>query len=143
MPFNMQAALGLAQFERLDELVKVKRKHFEYYKNSLSGLDLEFNYEPENVFNSAWITGMVLGKSYKLNKTTFIKKLQQEGIPSRPFFYPLSKIPAYNQESEYKHINPTAYDISNRGVNLPGAMNLTSEQLELVCTSIKRCLHES
>jgi perosamine synthetase len=144
MPFNMQAALGLAQFERLDDLVQVKRKHFEYYKNSLSGLDLEFNYEPENVFNSAWITGIVLGKSYKLNKTTFMKKLQQEeGIPSRPFFYPLSKIPAYNQESIYKHVNTTAYDISSRGVNLPGAMNLTDEQLEFICSGIKKCLHES
>ena len=79
MPFNVQAALGLAQFERINELVKIKRTHFEFYKNELSDLDVKFNYEPNHVFNSAWITAMVFGESYNMDKHEFIEKLSHDG----------------------------------------------------------------
>ena len=68
----------------------------------------------------------------------FIKKLQNEGIPSRPFFYPLSSIPAYNRQSQ----NINSYSISNRGVNLPGAANLTDKQLYIICKGIKKVLND-
>ena len=138
MPFNIQAALGLAQFERLEELINIKRHHLNFYRSELSHLDVQFNYEPKNIFNGAWITGMVLGKSYNIDKDTFMNKLQSKGIPSRPFFYPLSSIPAYNE----KTTNPNSYDISNRGVNLPGAANLTYEQLSKICKGIKKVLND-
>lgn len=141
MPFNVQAALGLAQFERLDELVSIKRNHFKTYKQELSDLDVQFNAEPNNVFNGVWITGMVLGKSYNMDKNTFINRLQQEGVPCRPFFYPLSSIPAFNESKKYKDVNVNSYDISNRGVNLPGAANLTNENLQLICSKIKKVLN--
>lgn len=140
MPFNVQAALGLAQFERLDELVRIKRRHLEYYKESLKDLDLCFNYEPQNVFNGAWITGMVLGKSLNLKKNEFIDKMKSFDIPVRPFFYPLSSIPAYNQKDVYEQKNKNAYDISSRGVNLPGAMNLSDEQLDFICQKIRQVI---
>lgn len=140
MPFNVQAALGLAQFERLDELISIKRKHYEFYKNELSKLDVQFNYEPDNVFNGVWITGMVLGESYNLDKNTFINKLQDRKVPARPFFYPLSSIPAFNLKSKYKHKNINSCNISNRGVNLPGAANLTQDNLQFICANIKKIL---
>ena len=137
MPFNMQAALGLAQFERLDDLINIKRNHLGYYRNELSELDVQFNYEPEHVFNGAWITGMVLGKSYGLNKAEFIEKLKEKGIPARPFFYPLSSLPAFNDPV---YANKNSYDISDRGINLPGAANLTETQLSFICNGIKQVL---
>jgi perosamine synthetase len=143
MPFNVQAALGLAQFERLDELVSIKRKHFERYRDSLGDLDLTFNHEPPAAFNSAWITAMVLGESYKMGKQTFIEQLQLKGIPSRPFFYPLSSIPAYNQQDIYASKNKVAYDIASRGINLPGAMNLTHDHLDLICEKVREVLVEA
>jgi len=141
MPFNIQAALGLAQFERLDELVAIKRKHFEYYKTQLKDYDVTFNFEPTGVYNSAWITSMVLGESYKMNKHIFIKKLEELGVPIRPFFYPLSNIPAYNNQFKENYLkNKNSYNISNRGVNLPGAANLTIDNLEFICNNIKKVL---
>lgn len=140
MPFNVQAALGLAQFERLDELVNIKRHHYEFYKKELSHLDVQFNSEPDNVFNGVWITGMVLGESYGMDKHEFINKLDSLGIPVRPFFYPLSSIPAYNLEKDYINKNSNSYKISNRGVNLPGAANLTDDQLKEICDNIKKVL---
>ena len=141
MPFNLQAALGYAQFLRLDELVVKKREQFNFYKEALKDVpDIELNIEPENVFNSYWITALVLGKSHGLDKNQFIKRLAEEGAPARPFFYPLSKLPAYNEFNVYQERNVNAYDISDRGINLPGAANLTVDQMSFVCEKIKKVL---
>ncbi len=140
MPFNVQAALGLGQFERIEELVNIKRHHYNFYKNELKNLKLEFNHEPSNVLNSAWITSIVLDKSYNINKSLFIEKMQEKGVPSRPFFYPLSSLPAFKQSKEAE--NPNSYDISNRGINLPGAANLTDDQLLFICNTIKEVLND-
>lgn len=142
MPFNIQAALGLAQFHRLDELLSIKKHHLDFYKKELGHLDVKLNFEPSNVRNGAWITGLVLGDSYNVDKVTMIGKLEELGVPSRPFFYPLSSLPAYDVEKEYRQKNKKAYKISNRGINLPGAYNLTDEQLKFICDNIKKVLDE-
>ena len=141
MPFNMQAALGYAQFQRLDELVDRKRYQFNFYKENLRGIrDIHLNEEPDHVYNSYWITGLVLGKTHNMDKHEFMKRLSDLDVPSRPFFYPLSQLPAYNEFNKYKDRNVNAYDISSRGVNLPGAANLTDDQLKFVCEGIKEVL---
>jgi perosamine synthetase len=145
MPFNLQAALGYAQFKRLDELVGKKREIWQMYKERLADIeDIEFNAEPEGVFNSVWITALIFGKSHGMTKLQAIDKLQEIGIPARPFFYPLSSLPAYpGYEDRYKPRNPRAYDISNRGINLPGALNLTEDQIDAVCDGIRKILGRS
>ena len=142
MPFNVQAALGLAQFRRINDLIHIKRHILHVYKSRLEHLKLSFNIESLNMYNSAWITAIVLDKSYNMSKHTFIEKLAKKGIPSRPFFYPLSEVPAvYNGNVPYWYKpNPVSYSISERGVNLPGAANLTNEQLEFICDGIKEIL---
>tara|TARA_R110002124_G_scaffold29286_3_gene102288 strand:- start:152 stop:577 length:426 start_codon:yes stop_codon:yes gene_type:complete len=140
MPFNVQAALGLAQFHRLEELVTIQRNHYEFYRNELSELNVQFNPEPPDVFNSAWVTTMVLDRDYNVPKLEMIDRLKILGVPSRPFFYPLSSIPAFNLQEEYKDKNPRSYDISSRGINLPGAANLTNKQLKFICDNIKEVL---
>jgi len=145
MPFNLQAALGYAQFQRLDELVNKKREIWQMYKERLAEVeDIEFNAEPEGVFNSVWITAMVFGKSHNLSKQDAIERLAEINVPSRPFFYPLSSLPAYpGLEEKYRPLNPCAYDISARAINLPGALNLTEDQIDLVCDGIKKVVAES
>lgn len=145
MPFNLQAALGYAQFQRLDELVGKKREIWQMYRERLADVeDIELNAEPEGVYNSVWITALVFGKSHNLSKQDAIDKLAEINIPSRPFFYPLSALPAYpGQEERYRPLNPQAYDISSRGINLPGALNLTEEQIDAVCEGIKQVVRQS
>ena len=68
MPFNIQAALGLAQFQRIDELVEKKRWIWNGFKERLSDIeDILFNPEDSNTFNSVWATALILGDSYELN----------------------------------------------------------------------------
>lgn len=145
MPFNLQAAVGYAQFQRINELVNKKRWIFEYYKKKLGDInDIQFNAEPEGIFNSAWITGLLIGKSHNLDKIEAMAMLEKLGLPSRPFFYPLSSLPAYPAyENRYRPSNPLAYDICSRGINLPGALNLTEDQLDAVCKGIKTILGRS
>jgi perosamine synthetase len=142
MPFNVQAAIGYAQFQRIDELVDKKRWMFKLYKEKLSDIpDLQFNAEPEHVYNGVWITALIFGKSHKMTKADAIKKLCDIGVPARPFFYPLSSLPAYlGYEAVYKPRNPNAYDISNRGINLSCALNLEEEQIDLICNGIRTIL---
>ncbi len=84
---------------------------------------------------------MVFGKSHRVDKRTAMKKLDLLGIPSRPFFYPLSSLPAYpGMRDRYEPLNPVAYDISSRGINLPGAATVTEAQIERVCHAIKTIL---
>jgi perosamine synthetase len=145
MPFNLQAALGYAQFQRLDELVNKKREIWQMYKERLADVeDIELNAEPEGVYNSVWITGLVFGKSHNMSKLDAMAKLTEIGIPSRPFFYPLSSLPAYpGYEERYRPLNPQAYDISARGINLPGALNLTEDQIDAVCDGIKKVIGQT
>jgi perosamine synthetase len=142
MPFNLQAAMGYAQFERLPELIAKKREIFESYRAQLSDIpDLHFNPDGDGVFNSAWITGVVFGESHRLTKADAMAGLQQLGVPSRPFFYPLTSIPAYAEyRAAYAGRNPVAYDVSNRGINLPGALIMTQEQIDQVCTAMRTML---
>ena len=142
MPFNLQAALGYAQFQRIDELVGRKREQLLMYKERLNDIDdIELNPEPPAGVNGAWITGLVFGKSHNMTKLKAIEEMSRLGVPCRPFFYPLSSLPAYpGCRKKYEPLNPAAYDISMRGINLPGAANLTQQQIDKICDGIKTIL---
>jgi perosamine synthetase len=142
MPSNLQASLGYAQFQRIDELIAKKREIFHAYKEQLADIeDLQFNTESEDVYNGVWATSMIFGKTHKMTKLEAIKKLAELNVPSRPFFYPLSSLPAYkyfNTGSEEE--NPVAYDTSNRGITLACSYDLTIDQISFICDGIRKIL---
>ena len=142
MPTNLLASLGLAQFHRIEELIAKKRAIFHAYKKQLSDVeDITLNMENDNVYNGVWATSLIFGKTHGMTKIQAIEKLGELDIPSRPFFYPLSYLPAYkhyNTGSENE--NPNAYDISNRGITLACSYNLTDDQIISICDGIKKIL---
>jgi len=142
MPFNLQAALGLGQFRRIDELVNKKRDILKGYKERLSNIpDLHFNPEPKNGINGAWCTALVFGKSHNLRRDVALEELDKLNLPGRPFFYPLSSLPAYpNREKEGRQDNPVAYDVSERGINLPSALNITEAHMDIMSEGIRNIL---
>jgi perosamine synthetase len=131
MPFNVQAALGYAQFKRVEELVQRKRWILERYKQAFAGVpDLHFNPEPPGGVNGVWCSTLVFGKSHKLDKATVMDRLQARGLPVRPFFYPLSMLPAFpGCEAAARRDHSVAYDVSNRGINLPSPLNITEAEI--------------
>ncbi len=143
MPSNLLAALGYAQFQRIHELVERKRWIWKKYQEILSDIDdIYLNPEPSHVYNGVWCTALVFGKSYNLKKEQAMAELEKLGLPSRPFFYPLTSLPAYeNHFIEGKQNNPIAYDISARGINLPCAFTLNQEKIERYCEGIRHVLN--
>jgi len=142
MPFNVQAALGYAQFQRIDELVAKKRWIWQGFRKRLAGIpDLQLNPEPAHVFNGVWAPALVFGKSHGITRDDALRELPRMGLPARPFFYPLSSLPAFpGREDEGRKNNPVAYDVSARGINLPCALNLTECDLDRVSQGIQRLL---
>lgn len=145
MPSNPQAALVYAQFTRLNEIIEKKRWILHKYKEELSDFsDLQFNEESEEVYNGVWATSMVWGKKYNLTKEKMMQELGKLNLPSKPFFYPLSSLPAYAKyKTGSKEENPVSYDISSRGITLPAALILTEDDIKEYCNGIKQILRES
>jgi len=142
MPFNIQAAIGYAQFQRLPELIARKREILLSYKKHFADMpDLILNEESATVSNGAWATSMVVGASYGLTKQQIMDEMKARGFPARPFFYPLSLLPAYapyNTGSEA--FNPVAYSVSSRGITLPASYDLTNEQIGRYVVALKEIL---
>lgn len=93
---SLQAALGLAQLERMGELVQRKREIFGWYKEDLNGIpDITLNNEEDGVFNSYWMVTAIVNPALELRKEIIIKHLEESGISVRPFFNPLSSLSAY------------------------------------------------
>jgi perosamine synthetase len=143
---SLQAALGLAQLERIEELIARKREIFARYRDELSGVsDLTLNSEPPGTKNAYWMVTVVLGASWILTKSDLRAQLSELGIETRPFFHPLSSLPAYRGQQQAalaQMRNRVAYDLSPRAVNLPSALCLTGEQVRRACDSLKFVLNK-
>jgi perosamine synthetase len=142
MPSNLQASMAWAQFQRIDELVARKRYFLHRYKKNLVNIkDLQFNIETDDVINGVWATTMVFGESHNIKKIDAIERMSVMDVPVRPFFYPLSSLPAYEHyRTGSKEKNPNAYDVSERGITLACHYNLSDEQIDFICNGIKKIL---
>ena len=141
---SMQAALGLAQLERIDELVERKRQIFKWYQSELGGIPgITLNYEAPDTKNTYWMVTVVIDEKFGLKKEELMVLMSEKGIDCRPFFYPLSSIPAYQdleQAKQARQRNRNAYTISPYGINLPCGMNMTKEKVGYVCAILKSVL---
>ncbi len=137
----LQAALGLAQLERVEELVARKREIFAWYQEELDGVSgVVLNAEPAGTLNSYWMITAMWEERFDLRKEQVMERLSASGIDSRPFFYPLSSLPAYAHSPEAESArarNAVSYSVSPRAINLPSALCLTREQVRRVCTAFK------
>lgn len=133
---NLQAALGLAQLERIEELVQGKRQIFEWYQEAFQDLkDVHLNPDHPDVDNSYWMTTALFNRL----KFEMIAHLKQHGIATRPFFDPLSALKAYAHAKDKTRAcatNKTAYTLSEKGINLPSAANLSLEDVHYIKQAI-------
>jgi perosamine synthetase len=134
---SLQAAFGLAQLERVEELVARKRQIFDWYRQRLKGQPgLTLNAEPAGTKNSYWMVTVLIDDPLCRSKADWMRGLAERGIDTRPFFHPLSSLPAYRnlpQAAEAATRNVSAYQISRRCINLPSGLNLSEGQVEYVC----------
>lgn len=113
---NVQAAIGCAQMERIDELTKRKREIFLYYRNSFEKiLGVSMNPEKPGTVNGFWMPTLVFSKNTGVTREILLDRLKKENIDARVFFYPLSGLPMFFCKSERHY----SFEIPGRSVNLP------------------------
>ncbi|MFZ5931143.1 MAG: DegT/DnrJ/EryC1/StrS family aminotransferase [Pseudomonadota bacterium] len=140
----MQAAMGLAQVERLDELFARKREIFAWYRECLAGVPgITLNGEGAGVRSSYWMVTVIFPEQFRLDKPALMAAFREYGVATRPMFDPLSDIPAFSatpQAAAARARNLVSYDIAPRGINLPSGFNLSREDVVRVCTALKEIL---
>ncbi len=140
----VQAALGCAQMERIDELIATKRQIFKWYDERLKGLQgVQLNFEPPGVSNSYWMVTAIADPGYGLDKFAMINEMNKRNIDTRPFFSQLSTLPAFDDRPASKAFlrsNHTDAQIANYGINLPSGYNMTEELVDIVCGAYREIL---
>ncbi len=140
----MQAAMGLAQTERLEELIARKRDIFAAYAARLGGLPgITLNAEPDGVLNSYWMVTVIFPERFAGRKPALMAAFRERGIATRPMFDPLSDIPAFAQTPQAQVArgrNTVSYAIAPRGLNLPSGYNLGTEDITYVCDMVEEVL---
>lgn len=140
---NLQAALGVAQLERLDEFVERKKMMGRHYTELLDGvngiqLPLSRTDYAENIY---WVYGLVLEDSVSFDAREAMKRLAERGIGTRPFFWPMHEQPVFRGMGLFHgESHPVAERIARRGFYVPSGMALTAEQRGNVSGEVKRMM---
>lgn len=140
---NLQAAIGLAQLERLDEFVERKRSMGKLYTNLLqdiSGIQLPLA-KTDYAENIYWVYGIVLHESLGITGDDMIRKLGSLGIGCRPFFYPMHKQPVLSKMiSSKKEKYFISENLYKNGFYIPSGLKIENTQVEKISSEIANCL---
>jgi len=141
---NLQAAVGLAQLERIEEFVKKHRENAYYYNRLLKEIQ-GITLPPEAPWakNVYWMyTILVNEEILGITRDDLMKKLEEYGIDSRATFLPIHQQPPY--KDMYKHEKyPIAELLGRRGINLPSGNTTTKEDIEYVVSALKEIINSS
>lgn len=137
---NLQAAIGLAQLERLDENVNKKRKIGAYYTEALEGvvgitLPISRTEYADNIY---WVYGIVIDNDIDVDNRKIQELLKQHGIGTRTFFWCMHEQPVYMKEGLFRGEKyPNAEFLSRKGIYLPSGLALSEEQMYRVVDAVK------
>lgn len=140
---NMQAAVGLAQSERLSEVVARKRAIGKHYTQRLSGLPglmlpLAATDYAENIY---WVYGLLLDDAVAFDAVEVITRLHREGVGCRPFFWPMHEQPVFRRMGLFQgDSHPVAERLARRGFYLPSGTALTDAQIDRVCDAVTKVM---
>lgn len=140
---NLQAALGVAQMERLEEFIDIKRRNGDMYYEGLKDvpyieLPLRKKEYSENIY---WVYGIVLKKEAGINAEQAMRKLNEKKIGTRPFFYPMHLQPVFMKMGLFKNESyPVSEKISEYGFYIPSGLALSKDQIEITIDAVKKLL---
>jgi perosamine synthetase len=131
---NICAAIGVAQIERLREIVERKQAIASLYRKALAESGFVFQQVPEEVRSNEWlVTGLV---PHGADRDAVMQQMAAKGIDTRPVFYCAHHMPMYATGQSL----PVAEDISNRGISLPSYPALTDDQVLRVADALKAAI---
>ena len=133
---NIQAAIGCAQMERIDELIHRKRQIFEYYADSFLKLQgVTMNPEKPGTTNGFWMPSIVVENFATFDSDKLLSDLKTDNIDARVFFRPLSILPMFKAKTE----NVVSYRIFFRAINLPSYHDITTSDMKRIISTL--CEH--
>ncbi|MDI6826374.1 MAG: DegT/DnrJ/EryC1/StrS family aminotransferase [Candidatus Aenigmarchaeota archaeon] len=132
----LQAAVGLAQLEKIDELVEIRRRNAVLYNKLLKSVQgLTLPTEAKWAKDVYWMYSVLVEKDFGSSRDSLMNRLEKAGIETRSFFIPIHKQPIYAKYYK-KQKFPVADELSKKGINLPSGSTLKKEEIKYVCESI-------
>ena len=140
---NLQAAVGVAQLEKLPQTIEKKRRIGMWYDELLADVeDLErLPARTKYADNVHWVYGVVLGHSVPFDAEEAMRRMEAQGIGTRPFFWPMHEQPVLRKMGLFNgEFCPVAERIARRGFYIPSGVALEHEQAVEVCQALRRIL---
>jgi perosamine synthetase len=139
---NMQAAIGVNQVKRIEEIVERKRAIAAAYTarlGDLPGIQLPME---ENWGRSVfWVYSLLLADDHPLDAVSFAAALKEEGIESRPYFLGMHEQPVLHDMGLFEGESyPVTERIARKGLYIPSGLAINDEQMDLVCTAVRKIL---
>ena len=141
---NLQAALGVAQLERLDEFVQRKRKMGDLYNNLLADINTIQLPLPKTDYatNIYWVYGIVLKNDALFDAEVAMQKLAEHKIGTRPFFWCMHEQPVFQKMGLFKSESyPVAENLARQGFYIPSGIALTEQQIQKVTSIVKKIMN--
>ena len=132
---NLQAALGVAQLEKIDKFIIDRARILETYKHYLLPHGLLLNPCREGCEPVNWMTCVLLPENGSTDRDAVLLELKRQGVDTRPFFYPMSQMPIYETRD-----NPVSQNLSSRGLNLPTFPGLRDEEIRNISEKVLQAL---
>jgi perosamine synthetase len=130
---NIQAAIGVAQMEQIDGFIEKKRQNAALYNSLLGDIkSITLPAEADSCKNVYWMYSVLIENDFGLSRDEVMDRLNEKGIDTRPFFYPLNQLPMYKNDGVY----PVSDELSRKGINLPSATTLTESDIRTVCEAL-------
>ena len=130
---NIQAAIGCAQMERIDDLIAGKRRIFSYYEEHFRDLPLKMNPESAEKINGYWMPTIVVDEGVPFNRENLLAAFKADDIDGRVFFWPLSMLSMFEGKSE----NAVSYGLYERAINLPTYHDISEIEMDRVIKKVK------
>lgn len=137
---SLQAALGLGQLERVDEIIEKRRQIYFWYQEFLGNSNkFALNVERDGYYNNFYVPTIVLDKSFVESQRDLLsQKMSEAGVMNRPFWRPISKMVPHLTPA----VTPIADGICARGINLPCASKLQRDDIEYAAQTTLQLLHK-
>jgi len=130
---NLTASLALAQVERIEELVELKRKIFSWYEQRLGNISgIKMIHEKPYCRSNYCYPSILLEDAIKVDRDVILRNFRDQNIHARPGFPQMSCFPVHGQQFP----NPVAEKVAQRGISLPSAANLEEEDVDFVCRTL-------
>ena len=136
---NIQATIGLAQFEKIDGLAEMRRRNAHLYNEYLKDVEgIRLPMEKEWAKNVYWMYSILIEDEFGMSRDELMEELEKKGVETRRLFIPMHVQPVFQNMGLFNGERyPVAEDLARKGVYLPSSSGLGEGEIKFICDTIK------